>query len=53
MIDGPDRLKHDIIRVNFLQIAMVVEEILPEGRYKDKVHELLEDAAMWANKAIA
>lgn len=53
--EGPDPTlpKHDIIRSNFLQISIVMNDLLPEGRCKEEVHRLLETASMWANKSVA
>lgn len=41
-----------VIRTNFKSIAAVIERMVPGGRYKSLTMTALEEAAMWANKAI-
>lgn len=45
--------QHQKIRGEFFKLALLLDELLPDGRTKDLVHTELENAAMWANKAIA
>lgn len=41
------------IRSATLDYALYVAELLPEGREKSHFMTLVEDAQMWANKAVA
>ncbi len=45
--------QHQQIRRNFIEFANFLNVILPDGRAKATVFTRLEDASMWANKAIA
>lgn len=45
--------QHSAVRSNFIEFACFLDEILPPGRAKSLALTHLEDAAMWANKAIA
>lgn len=45
--------QHAEVRARFLELAKFLEEMLPAGRTKSLAHTQLEDAAMWANKAVA
>lgn len=53
--DGPDATapKHQIVRAEFQALAHKMEALLPEGRAKSVMFTELENASMWANKAIA
>lgn len=44
---------HQELRTHFIEIAMVLDELVPEGRAKAVMFTELENAAMWGNKAIA
>lgn len=44
---------HTEVREGFTDLNMILEDILPEGRYKSLVITHLEIAAMFANKAVA
>lgn len=43
----------DIIRAEFVTLAGTLSVSLPEGRNKSLVFTKLEEAAMWAQKAVA
>ena len=49
-ITGP---RHNVNREKFAEMCAFLDTVLPEGRAKDKALETLEEASMWANKAIA
>lgn len=44
---------HQDIRGHFLEMAMWLNDTLPEGRAKSMAMTELESASMWANKAVA
>lgn len=44
---------HTEVREAFTDLNMILEDVLPEGRYKSLVITHLEIAAMFANKAVA
>jgi hypothetical protein len=44
---------HRATREIFMSTALIFDRMLPEGRAKDETIERLEEACMWANKAIA
>ena len=44
---------HSEVREVFTDLNMVLEDVLPEGRYKELAEEHLMIAAMFANKAVA
>lgn len=45
--------KHQDIRGNFLSLAKMLNELLPEGREKSLAFTTLQEAAMWSNAAVA
>jgi hypothetical protein len=44
---------HQEVREAFTDTTMLLEDVLPAGRYKDFAMTALEEAAMWANKSVA
>lgn len=44
---------HEFVRDSFKAIAGDLDALLPEGREKSLMHTKLEEASMWANKAVA
>lgn len=44
---------HEGVRRDTLYLARLFDQNLPPGRYKALAQTALEEAAMWANKAIA
>ena len=50
----PDsRLKHRIIRQLFIELTSALNVEIPDGRPKSVMITHLEEAAMWANKAVS
>lgn len=47
------RPMHEMIRRDFIHHAEVLNELLPDGREKSLVMTSLQEAAMWANAAVA
>ena len=45
--------KHRDIRLKFREFASFLDEVLPDGRAKSVAFTELENASMWAHKAIA
>jgi hypothetical protein len=45
--------KHRDLRIEFRVFAAYLDEVLPEGRAKSVAFTELENASMWAHKAIA
>jgi hypothetical protein len=45
--------RHEDVRKIALNVALLWDEVLPEGREKEIAIEKLEEALMWANAAIA
>lgn len=45
--------QHQTVRQAYAGLALVLSELLPEGRAKSVALTQLEDSAMWANKAVA
>ena len=45
--------KHRDTRLRFREFAAFLDEVLPEGRAKAVAFTELENASMWAHKAIA
>lgn len=54
-IEGDDatKPKHANIRAAFKDFAEYLDEVVPEGRYKDLMADDLERASMWTHKAVA
>ena len=54
-IEGPNATapKHRDLRQSFIGFAKLLDDILPDGRAKSVAFTELENASMWANKAIA
>lgn len=54
-LEGPEATtpKHRELRVEFKKFATMLDEALPDGRAKAVMFTELEDASMWAHKAIA
>lgn len=54
-IEGPNATapKHRDTRLKFREFAEYLDEVLPEGRAKSVAFTELENASMWAHKAIA
>lgn len=54
-IEGPNATlpDHRDTRVLFKQLGTALDQILPPGRAKNVAFTTLEDASMWAHKAIA
>jgi hypothetical protein len=54
-IDGPNATapKHTDLRETFISFAILLDEKLPDGRAKSIAFTELEDASMWAHKALA
>lgn len=44
---------HRALRLTFKEFAAVLDEILPPGRAKSVAFTELENASMWAHKAVA
>lgn len=44
---------HDVVNTTLEQVALKIEEILPEGRQKALAHTALEEVRFRANAAIA
>lgn len=44
---------HTEVREAFTDLAMALTELLPEGDFKRAAFSRLQEAAMWANKAVA
>lgn len=51
--DNASLPKHRRVRIQFREFAEFLDEILPEGRAKSVAFTELENASMWAHKAIA
>lgn len=54
-IEGPEATlpKHRDTRLEFREFAEWLDEVLPDGRAKAVAFTELENASMWAHKAIA
>lgn len=54
-IEGPEATlpKHRDTRLKFREFAEWLDEVLPDGRAKAVAFTELENASMWAHKAIA
>lgn len=54
-LEGPEATspKHHALRKHFMEFAFLLDDILPEGREKALAFTELENASMWAHKAIA
>lgn len=54
-IEGPNAKaeKHAQLRVDFKAVASLLNDRMPEGRYKSLMMTSLEEASMWAHKALA
>lgn len=51
--DGLAIISHSDVREKFLEAAITMEQILPDGREKSIVQTKIEEAMFWANAAIA
>lgn len=45
--------KHTELRIKFRELAAVLDKALPDGRAKNVAFTELENASMWAHKAVA
>lgn len=45
--------KHEQIRMAFIDFVNFLDQITPDGRAKSIMATHLEDACMWANKAVS
>lgn len=45
--------KHKLVRIEFRTFAEELDRVLPDGRAKSVMFTELENASMWAHKAIA
>ena len=45
--------KHALLRREFKRFAAILDEVLPAGRAKSVTFTELENASMWAHKAVA
>lgn len=45
--------KHQKLRVDWLNFALMLDELLPDSRAKSEAFTNLENASMWSHKAIA
>lgn len=45
--------KHEMVRSAFMEFTEFLDELTPDGRAKSVMMTHLEDASMWANKAIS
>lgn len=54
-IEGPNATtpRHANLREQFVLFARMLDEVLPDGRAKSLAMTELENASMWAHKAIA
>ena len=52
-IDDAKRSQHTIVRDACYQLAVTLEETLPEGREKALALTKLEEVMFWANSAVA
>lgn len=54
-LEGPEATgtKHATLRARFMGFATLINHELPEGREKALAFTALEEASMWAHKAIA
>lgn len=54
-IEGPEATlpKHTDLRAAWKDFVAFLDATLPDGRYKDLLHDDLERASMWSHKAIA
>jgi hypothetical protein len=54
-IEGPEATlpKHTDLRAAWKDFVAFLDRTLPDGRYKDLLHDDLERASMWSHKAIA
>ena len=46
-------MPHDKMRACFVELALEVNELVPDGREKSAMLSRLEEALMWGNKAIS
>ena len=51
-VDAQGMKKLTTIRDAFIELSVLIDDLVPDGREKSLAHTNLEDAAMWANKAI-
>jgi hypothetical protein len=54
-IEGPNATKpaHAELRARFMEFAQYLDDVAPDGRYLSLALTELENASMWAHKAIA
>lgn len=47
------KAQHQIVRSAFIELAAMLDELLPPGRESALVMTKLQEAAMWANASVA
>lgn len=54
-IEGPEATlpRHTMLRRAYIAFVGDLNRVLPEGRYSDLAMDCMENASMWAHKAIA
>lgn len=50
---GATASKHRDLRLQFIEFAGLLDTLIPDGRHKEFLWYELENASMWAHKAIA
>lgn len=51
--DDEKRQRHEVVREELKTVALIVNDLCPEGREKSTAITKLEEAMYWANAAIA
>lgn len=51
--EDPTLPKHETVRIGFIEFVRFLDKHTPDGRAKNVMLTHLEDASMWANKAIS